>query len=113
VAVGPLPAPVTCQEVPETVAAPVAKRALPDTPEGAVESKKPAGQFTVIFWLEVNAVARVKVTVAVWVAAVGARLETDNDTPVTWPLAGGGTELVEVTLLMSLLVETQTELAQG
>jgi len=110
--VGPVPAPVTVQELPTTEAAPVAKRALPDTPEGAVESKKLAGQFTVIFWLEVNAVARVKVTVAVWVAAVGARLETENDTPVTWP-PSAGTVLLEPTLLMSLLVETQKEEPQG
>jgi len=110
--VGPVPAPVTVQELPTTEAAPVAKRALPDTAEGAVESKKLAGQFTVIFWLEVNAVARVKVTVAVWVAAVGARLETENDTPVTWP-PSAGTVLLEPTLLMSFSVLTQKEEPQG
>ena len=99
---GPVPAPVTTQELPVTVAAPVANRALPVTPLGAVASKKLAGQLTVIFWDDVSAVARVKLTVTVWEAAAGRRLEGVIETKVTWP-PRADTVLLEATLLMSFV----------
>ena len=74
---GPVEAAVMIQEEPTTVGAPEANIGVPTTPLGAVNaSKKPVGQLMVTFWGGVNAVARVKLTVTVWLVVPGVRLET-------------------------------------
>ena len=78
---GPVEAAVMIQEEPTTVGAPEANIGVPTTPLGAVNAlKKPVGQLMVTFWGGVNAVARVKLTVTVWLVVPGVRLETDIDT---------------------------------